>query len=112
MTPEDPHQKKFDKTWYEQQFRQASKLASQIAASPYNDGPAPGGIRISSIAPESALKRIGLKVGDVIRDVDGQTVNTTQEFLQMLSSLPIGRSTMRIARKSGNVADPIYINLQ
>jgi S1-C subfamily serine protease len=42
--------------------------------------PVYGGIRITSVEPGSSVERIGLEVGDVIVEVNGQTVRTGEDL--------------------------------
>ncbi len=112
MPPDDPYEKKFAKEWFVQQFGRANKLSDQIAATPYNKGPLAQGILITGISQESALRKIGLRVGDVINNVNGHAVNSAQEFLQVLGSLHEDQPMVRIERGKDDIMEPIYISLQ
>ena len=109
--PDEPYQRKFDKAWFGQQFGRASTLSDQITARHFTEDSLDRGILITGIAPESPLQKLGLRVGDFIQNVDGKTVSSTQEFLQILSSFQ-GGQPMRIERAHGTITSPIYINLQ
>jgi len=109
--PDEPYQRKFDKTWFGQQFGRASTLSDQITARHFTEDSLDRGILITGIAPESPLQKLGLRVGDLIQNVDGKAVRSAQELLQILSSFE-GDQPMRIERAHGTVTSPIYINLQ
>ena len=109
--PDEPYQRKFDKTWFGQQFGRASTLSDQITARHFTEDSLDRGILITGIAPESPLQKLGLRVGDLIQNVDGKAVRSAQEFLQILSSFE-GDQPMRIERAHGTITSPIYINLQ
>ncbi len=111
MPPDEPYQRRFDKTWFGQQFGRASTLSAQITATHFTEDSLDRGILITGIAPDSPLQKLGLRVGDLIQNVDGKAVSSAQEFLQILSSFQ-GDQPMRIERAHGTITSPIYINLQ
>ena len=110
--PEDPYEKKVEREWFMKQFVQPNRLASEIKTVQYKNGSVADGIIITEISKDSSLHKLDLKVGDVIKNVNGETVNSTPDFLNRLSSLPTDRSSMRIERDRDNRAAPVYIRLQ
>jgi hypothetical protein len=111
MPAENPHPNRYvNMAWFRQQFREAGKLSGQLAATFFYDGSGLGNILVTGISEESPLIAIGLRVGDVIRNVNGKTVNSAQEFLQHLSSLPDDINFARIERS--NRAYPLYLYLE
>ena len=116
--PEDP-MKRYQRTWFEQKFKDEKKLAAQISAKPMdgliNEMPDARGFRITKLAKNSVFQEIGLKEGDIIADVNGQPVGTTREFVQALRSVPEGSNPaiIRIERlQDDRLIDPIYIELR
>ena len=97
--PEDPV-RRYQRAWFEREFKDENKLSSQISAksinAPINDMPEARGFRITKLAKNSVLREIGLKEGDIVADVNGQPVGTAEEFIQALRFPPNGHSTVRI----------------
>lgn len=50
----------------------------------------PGGVIVAHLHPDSPFAEAGLQVGDVIREVDGQTVNTPPEMMFRMSVAGLG----------------------
>ncbi|MDA0791088.1 MAG: PDZ domain-containing protein [Proteobacteria bacterium] len=70
------------------------------------------GVRITRVAASSIFTDFGLKSGDVITDVNGHKVGSSQEFVQALRTASSSQS-IRISRKDENgVFNPIYIQVQ
>lgn len=71
------------------------------------------GMRITQVAVSSVFARIGLKNGDVIRNVNGKQVTTTGEFIRALQDASQQQSMIRIERirAENEMMMPIYINL-
>jgi C-terminal processing protease CtpA/Prc len=111
MSSEDPHPNIYLKmAWFRQQFKGVDKLSGQLTATFFYDGSGVGNILITGISEGSPLRVIGLRPGNFIQNVNGKAVNSVQEFLQHLSSLPDDMSFVTIQR--GNKAHPLYLNLE
>lgn len=63
--------------------------------------PLPEGILLADLHEASPLAAAGLRVGDVITDVDGQAVNSGQEMLFRMSIAGIGATTQVTAWQDG-----------
>jgi len=90
-------------------------LSSSVSADEVSSSPVPddmGGIRLTRIPKESVLAQIGLEAGDIVRDVNGRPVNSTDELIESLKNPPPELPTIRIERlrRNGQI-DPIYIEL-
>ena len=104
--------KRYSNQWYEQQFGDPDRLLRQISADSGGDTPDQAGIHITKISKDSVFSKIGLIPGDIIRDIDGQLVNTIEEFINLLHKANIGKTIVRIERYNrDNMIDPIYIEL-
>lgn len=108
--------RRYEKDQFRQEFENMDRLLDEIAMVPADDLaiPDPSGsvAKIDSIASSSILEQIGLKGGDVIRDVNGQQVNGKKEFLWALQRASEDQSMIRIERTNENgMMDPIYIEL-
>ena len=57
------------------------------------------GVLITSVVPDSAADRAGLKKGDVIIEYNGQRVQGVQQFIRLVRETPVGRKiTLKVIR--------------
>lgn len=63
----------------------------------------PSGILITHIHPESPLLNKGMKIGDVVRSLNGRPVNDTAELKFRLATLPLGEIAKIEAVRKGEV---------
>ncbi len=57
------------------------------------------GVEITSVTPDSAADKAGLKQGDVVLEYNGQRVEGCTQFQRLVSETPVGRqATLKIAR--------------
>lgn len=73
-------------------------------------GPADEGLRVIAVRPDSPAERLNLSIGDIIMDMNDKTMNSREEFNEMLA---YNRSyiKMRIKRKDGEIViaeTPLY----
>ncbi len=110
--PEDP-MKKFGKAWYERAVRDTKRLSRQVAANSAEGDSDVSGLRITRVSRGSIFHKVGLRAGDIIHDVNGQPVESVEEFIEVLQSAPEEQPMIRIERlrKNGQM-HPIYIELQ
>jgi hypothetical protein len=104
-----------DEAAFEVATDDAALLAKQISSeSIYNEKWGGDGIRIKKIAPNSIFDRIGVEEEDIITDVNGTRVLSTEQFIELLTtSQPEMGASIRIERiKADQQMDPIYIDLQ
>ena len=127
---EDPF-RKYEKDWFKQELENSDQLADEITMEAPEESMQPEGaslpkgaqpsqvpplysegIKVKEIATASVFTKIGLKKGDVIRDVNGQRVKTKEEFIKALQKASEGQSMIRIERThENNMMNPIYIEL-
>ena len=110
--PEDP-MRRYKKEWFKKEFEDGEKLLKQITTRAENKGSDARGILITRLAKGSSFQNIGLDEGDIIADVNGEPVQTTQEFIKALQKYSEDEMTMvRIERfKKDGMIDPIYMEL-
>jgi hypothetical protein len=109
--PEDPL-KRIDRKTFEQAFGESNKLAKQIAAHFVSGDPERSGIKLTRVLKNSIFSDIGLKDGDIVQDVNGERVETAEDFIEALQTATEDQTMLRIARiKNNNLMDPIYIEL-
>jgi len=57
------------------------------------------GVLITSVVPDSAADRAGLKKGDVVIEYNGQPVQGVQQFVRLVRETPVGRKiTLKVIR--------------
>ena len=109
--PENPF-KKVKREWVEKAFGDANKISEQISAKPVADGPVGREILITKVSKNSFFSTIGLKSGDIVRDVNGKPVGTTSEFIEALQAANEEHNIIMIERlKNSTDIEPIYIEL-
>lgn len=110
VQPDDHLLKNYQKSWFAGAVKDSDRLAGQIAVESIEESDTSGpGLRIQSVKPGSLFYLIGLRKGDQIQDVNGKTVKTARELVDLLKNFSGQTPSMiRIARKDTN---PIYIEL-
>ncbi len=59
-----------------------NSFMTQVAVKPYSESGKPAGFRISRIQPDSLLRKIGLRNGDVIKSVNGLNIKTPEQAFE------------------------------
>lgn len=91
-----------------QQAEAFSSQAEGVSPEPFAEQ---RGIQITSVTPDSAFARIGLRAGDRVYDVNGARVNSAKDFVDAMKN-PGNRSVIRIERYTDDrKIDPLYIEL-
>lgn len=99
----------FTQNQYKAQFKDAGKLLNRIHITPV-DGEIIG-IRLEKIERPSVFDDLGLSQGDVITNINDQSVQTKDDLIKFLNPKQLP-SWIRIERKNANqLIDPIYIRL-
>ena len=114
QTPDDPI-KRYEKGSFTRMIEDSKKLKNQISAETLGTSPQGAGVLITKLSRESALRKIGLDVGDVVNNVNGKPVSTADELIEtiQIESQNREQGTLRIERlRQNEVMDPIYIELQ
>jgi len=112
--PEDPS-KRYERESFSQMFEDSKNLKKQISAQTLGSSPQGAGILITKLSKESALKKIGLEVGDTVNDVNGKPVSTADELIETIQTESQNReqNMLRIERlRKNELMDPIYIELK
>ncbi len=74
-------------------------VTSEVAAS--LGLPNPSGVLVNALHPASEAKRSGLKIGDVIRAVNGRTVEDPAAFRYRMATMPLGSSAVLNVFRNG-----------
>jgi PDZ domain len=70
------------------------------------------GVAVKSVRAGSAAARSGLQAGDVVTAVDGRSVNTAQELVKYLGTLPSGRAARLAVTRADGTSAKISITLR
>jgi len=79
--------RKINKNKLQSQMRNFSTLLSQARVSPHFSNKKPDGFTISEIAKGSLYEEIGLRNGDVIKKVNGESVTGAEQAMRMYREL-------------------------
>lgn len=109
--PQDDHLKNCQKSWFARAVEDRDQLVEQIAVEAIEESDTGmSSVRIQSVKPDSIFYLIGLRDGDQIRGVNGQTVKTAGELVDVLQDIiSETHSMIHIALADKN---PIYIKFQ
>jgi serine protease DegS/serine protease DegQ len=89
--------------WIGVEMRDASIDLVNQAATPFG-APGSGGALINAVFPGGPAARSGIRPGDVLIAVDGQTISNTRTMLDLIAALPPGRdASLRIQRGSAEI---------
>ena len=106
--PTDDHYRKYDRQQFQSNFNNSKRLRKQISAESNKQGF--NGIRLSKVSENSIFSRLGLRSGDVIKDVNGSAVTSVDDFIGMLNQ-ELFPKMLRINRlDQQNREMPIYIH--
>lgn len=90
-----------------QQLRKPQELFSQALMVP-NAG---GGFLVREIQPNSLYEKLGLRVGDVLRSVNGRPINTVDDAMKVYQALSTARD-IRVEVVRGGRSEQLTYNLQ
>ncbi len=76
-------------------FKNINKLMSEVKIGPYFQDDKPVGFIVESIAPESVVREMGLKTGDIITSINGRQIKTADDAMSFYNSLKAG-DTLKI----------------
>ena len=83
------------------------KLFDRLGLSPYQPPATP---LIAEVLPDSAASRAGVKQGDEIQAVDGQTVDTPQALVERIKSSPGARVVLTVERDGASREIPVTLD--
>lgn len=86
-TPGEPIRKALDRREVEQAMNDLPKLLSQARAVPYLVNGTMNGFRLDYIAPASFYEKIGLRYGDVLKQVNGVEIKDPGTMLSLFQQL-------------------------
>jgi general secretion pathway protein C len=81
---------RLDRGDLESQMADLNELMQQVRIRPFMEGKRPAGFLISNIKPGSLFSRMGLRNGDVIQGVNGESVNNPEQAIELYESLMEG----------------------
>ncbi len=81
-------------------FQNMNEMLTQVRVRPYFSGGKPDGFMVSRIKRGSIFEKMGLKNGDVIRGVNGQSIESADKMLELYRSMTSGSEvTVDIKRR-------------
>jgi general secretion pathway protein C len=81
-----------DREELESQMANLNELMQQVRIRPFMEGKNPAGFLVSNIKPGSLFSKMGLRNGDVIQGVNGATITTPDQAIELYESLMEGGS--------------------
>lgn len=93
----------------EDSIKDISKLMTQIKIRPHMENGEAGGLKLSSIKPNSIFRRMGLRNGDVLMGVDGQNIQTVDDALKLYENLKTSSSVKVDLKRRGSIRTIDYM---
>lgn len=81
---------RLDREELESQMANLNELMQQVRIRPFMEGKRPAGFLVSNIKPGSLFSKMGLRNGDVIQGVNGETITTPDQAVELYESLMEG----------------------
>jgi general secretion pathway protein C len=79
-----------DREELESQMADLNELMQQVRIRPFMEGKNPAGFLVSNIKPGSLFSKMGLRNGDVIQGVNGATITTPDQAIELYEGLMEG----------------------
>ncbi len=76
-----------------------------VESSPANRQPAPSGVVIDDVRPDSPAQRAGLEKADVVTEFDGERVRSARQFARLVEETPAGRTVHATVLRDGQRRD-------
>jgi len=89
-TPSNTSSIQLDREELESQMADLNELMQQVRIRPFMEGRNPAGFLVSNIKPGSLFSKMGLRNGDVIQGVNGETITTPDQAIELYESLMEG----------------------
>jgi type II secretion system protein C len=81
-------------------FKNINKLMNEVKIEPYFQDDKPAGFIVENIAPESVVREMGLKTGDIITRINGRQIKTVDDAMGFYNSLNAGEKlTIEMTRR-------------
>jgi len=90
--PSETSSIQLDREELESQMADLNELMQQVRIRPFMEGKNPAGFLVSNIKPGSLFSKMGLRNGDVIQGVNGETITTPDQAIELYESLMEGGS--------------------
>jgi general secretion pathway protein C len=81
---------RLDREELESQMANLNELMQQVRIRPFMEGRRPAGFLVSNIKPGSLFSKMGLRNGDVIQGVNGESITTPDQAIELYESLMEG----------------------
>jgi general secretion pathway protein C len=81
---------RLDREELESQMANLNELMQQVRIRPFMEGKRPAGFLVSNIKPGSLFSKMGLRNGDVIQGINGETITTPDQAVDLYEGLMEG----------------------
>jgi general secretion pathway protein C len=85
----------------EDSIQDITKLMTQVQITPHLEDGVPAGLSLSNIKPNSIFRRMGLRNGDVLTGVDGQSIQSVDDALRLYDNLKSADSVQVQLKRRG-----------
>lgn len=90
-------------------FQNMNEMLTQVRVRPYFSGGKPDGFMVSRIKRGSIFEKMGLKNGDVIRGVNGQSIESADKMLELYRSMTSGSEVTVDIKRRGKEEELRYV---
>jgi general secretion pathway protein C len=90
-------------------FQNMNQMLTQVRVRPYFSGGKPDGFMVSRIKRGSIFEKMGLKNGDVIRGVNGQSIESADKMLELYRSMTSGSEVTVDIKRRGKEEELRYV---
>ena len=78
-----------------------NELMQQVKIQPHFEDGEPDGLQLSNIKPSSIFRKMGLRSGDVISEVDGKKIQSVDDAMKLYSSMQSASNFKLEVKRSG-----------
>jgi general secretion pathway protein C len=76
---------------------------TQVKIQPHMQEGRPDGLAISNIKPNSIFRRMGLRNGDILKQVEGQDIRTVDDALRLYDSMKTADRVSVVIERRGSM---------
>ncbi len=92
----------------EKNLSNLNKILTQARAIPHFENGAPAGYKLFQIVPGSIYDKLGLRNGDIIRGVNGESISNPQKAFEMLNDFKNLNAVELQIKRDGTVSNMVY----
>ncbi len=92
----------------EKNLSNLNQILTQARAIPHFENGAPSGYKLIQIVPGSIYDRLGLRNGDILREVNGESINNPQRAFEMLNDFKTMNSVELKIKRDNQASTMVY----